>query len=100
MEVSHPGDGSGADPALDALQTHPSLPADDERERPRCAHLAVLATSRPYSIFKVKKTHIFHAPVCVSARGDESACRSLLPEISKGESGLIKMGAASRAALH
>lgn len=98
MEVSHPGDGSGADPALDALQTHPSLPADDEWED------APISPSLQYPAhilyLKLKKTHIFHAPVCVSAGGDESVCRSLLPEISKGESGLIKMGAASRAALH
>lgn len=54
----------------------------------------VLATSRPYSIFKVKKIPL---PRRLRVFQLEERVRAPLPppEVSKGESGLIKMGAVS-----
>lgn len=94
MEMSHPGDGSGAVPALEALQTHLSLPADDEREQPRCARFTASLQHPAHILYlKLKKNHTFQAPVCVPAGRKSPRAISSSSEISKGESGLIKMGA-------
>lgn len=92
--MSHPGDDFRAVQALEALQTHLLLPADDERHFTVSAR-RVLATTRPYSIFKVKKSHFPRAPVCFPAGRMSQGAISSSTEISKGESGLIKMGAVS-----
>lgn len=91
MEMSHPGDGSGAVPALEALQTHLSLPADDEREQPRCARFTASLQHPAHILYLKLKKITLSKRLCVFRLGER--VRVLFPppvRLVKGNLGSLK----------